>query len=110
MSFKKGDVVEFNIRTHDGGKSEERRPGLIVSSDEFNLSTSMTLICPITSTDTGFPLHIRLPEELEECYGFVATEQIRAFDLETRQAKVVAHLPQEEKFMRNITSLVKSYF
>ena len=110
MPFKKGDLVEFNINAHENHESKERYPGLIVSSDEFNLSTSMTLICPITTADTRFPLHIRLPEDLEECHGFVVTEQIRAFDLETRQAKVVAHLPQEGKFMRNITSLVKSYF
>ena len=110
MPFSKGDIVEFNFSLSKGHEPAGRRPGLIVSSDEFNLSTSMTLICPITTADTGFPLHIRLPEELEEYQGFVATEQIRAFDLETRQAKVVAHLPQEEKLMRNITSLVKSYF
>lgn len=110
MPFSKGDIVEFNFSPSKGHEPMGRRPGLVVSSDEFNLRTSMTLICPITTADTGFPLHIELPDELSECRGFVVTEQMRAFDLETRQASVVAHLPQEEKFMRNITSLVKSYF
>ncbi len=110
MPFRKGDIVEFNFSPSKGHEPMGRRPGLVVSSDEFNASTSMTLICPITTADSGFPLHIPLPEELEECRGFVVTEQIRAFDLETRQASVVAHLSQEGSFMRNITSLVKSYF
>ncbi len=110
MPFSKGDIVEFNFSPSKGHKPLGRRPGLVVSSDEFNLSTSMTLVCPITTADSGFPLHIPLPRELEECRGFVVTEQIRAFDLETREASVVAHLPQEGKFMRNITSLTKSYF
>lgn len=110
MPFSKGDIVEFNLNPSKGHEPAGKRPCLVVSTDAFNLSTSMTLVCPITSRNNGFPLHVRLPEELEGVEGFVATEQMRAFDLEGRGAKLLTRIDSEDPFMRNLTSLIKSYF
>lgn len=108
--FRQGDVVEFDFSPSRGHEPAGRRPGLVVSSDEFNWRTSMTLICPITTRDNGFPLHLALPENLDERYGFVAVEQVRAFDLNARNAVTVAHLDRDEATMRHILSLLKSFF
>lgn len=107
--LRKGDLVEFDFNPSCGHEPKGRRPGLVVSSDEFNWRTSMTLVCPVTTADTGFPLHIKLPEGLDETWGFVATEQVRAYDLLARSPRVVARLDSDGPFMTNITTLLRSY-
>lgn len=108
--FQQGDLVEFDFSPSRGHEPAGRRPGLVVSSDEFNWSTSMTLVCPITTRNNGFPLHLALPENLDERYGFVVVEQVRAFDLDARNAVTVAHLNRNTPIMRHVVSLLKSFF
>ena len=109
MPFRKGDVVEFDFSPSTGHGPRGRRPGLVVSSDNFNLMTSTALVCPITTASNGFPLHVALPDDLDEAYGCVVTEQVRAYDLEARRPTVLAHLPEDGAFMRGITTLLGSY-
>ncbi len=104
-----GDIVEFDFAPSLGHEPTGRRPGLIVSSGEFNLATSMTLVCPITTRNNGFPLHVQLPD-LDEVYGYVALEQVRAYDLQARRPKVLAHLSTEGNFMQDALSIVRSFF
>lgn len=110
MLLRQGDLVEFDFSPSKGHEPAGRRLGLVVSSDEFNYSTLMTLICPVTTRNNGFPLHLSLPEDLDERYGFVVVEQVRAFDLEARNGKVVAHLDSDCPTMRHVCSLLKSFF
>ena len=108
--LRKGDVVEFDFSPSEGHEPRGRRPGLVVSSDEFNYSTSMTLVCPITTRNNGFPLHLPLPDDLDERYGYVVVEQVRAYDLDARNAVEVAHIDEDAPLMRHVTSLLKSFF
>ena len=78
-----GDVVEFDFSPSVGHEPMGRRPGLVVSGFDFNTATSMTLVCPITTRDNGFPLHLVLPE-VDECRGRVVLEQVLCFELSRR--------------------------
>ena len=106
--FHQGEIVEFDFSPSVGSEPAYRRPALVVSSDDFNTMTSMTLVCPITTANNGFPLHLPLPESLKT-HGFVVVEQVRAFDLEARRAKAVESLPKNSKFMSNIKTLIRSF-
>ena len=108
MPFSQGEIVEFDFGPSLGSEPAMRRPALVVSSDRFNMTTSMTLVCPITSVDNGFPLHIKLPEGLDT-HGFVAAEQVRAFDLVARKATHIESLDPESTFMLNVKTLIKSF-
>lgn len=108
--FRQGDLVEFDFSPSRGHEPAGRRPGLVASSDKFNWSTHMTRICPVTTRDNGLPLHLALPEDLDERYGFVVVEQVRAFDLDARNAVAVARLDRNSPTMRHFTSLLKSFF
>ena len=110
MPLRQGDLVEFGLSPSVGHEPAGRRPGLVVSSDEFNYRTSMTLVCPVTTANNGFPLHVKLPDNLDERYGYVVTEQVRAYDLEARRPEVIAHLDTDGELMTNIVSLEKSFF
>lgn len=107
--LRQGDLVEFDFSPSRGHEPMGRRPGLVVSSFDFNVATSMTLVCPVTTANNGFPLHLPLPE-MDERYGWVALEQVRAYDLESRNSRVVAHLDESSEFMRDVVSILKSFF
>lgn len=70
----------------------------------------MTLICPVTTRASYFPLHLELPDELDERYGCVALEQVRAFDMDARNPSLVAHFEENSEFMEHVTSVMKSFF
>jgi len=78
-----------------------------VSNHDYNISTSMTIVCPITSRDNGFYLHEPLPE-LHEVSGAVVMEQVRALDLGARQARKIGHLGDAE--LRPILVCLRSFF
>jgi len=106
--FSKGDVVQFDFSPSQGHEPQGRRPALVVSTDCFNRGTSMTLVCPVTTVDNGFPLHRPLPKGLD-VDGFVALEQIRAFDLEIRHAQILARI-EDQEFLAQITETLTSFF
>ena len=75
MTFlRQGDLVEFDFSLSVGHEAAGRRPGLVVSFDEFNYQTSMMLVCPVTTANNGSPLHMELPDTLDERYGYIAAE------------------------------------
>ena len=80
---------------------------MVVSSFEFNTKTSMTLVCPITSTLNQFPLHLELPNTMDTV-GCVACEQVRAYDLEARAAEYIESAPPT--FVSKITTCIRSFF
>lgn len=108
--FKQGDLVEFDFGPAVGREPKDRRPGLVVSCDKFQLATSMVLVCPVTTDQSGFPLHLRLPDSFDEVHGCVATEQVRALDLTAENARVVASLDPNSDFMQDVLSVVRSFF
>jgi mRNA-degrading endonuclease toxin of MazEF toxin-antitoxin module len=105
--FEQWDIVEFSFGPGRGHEPLGPRPGLVVSNRWYNLGTSMTLACPITTADSGFPLHFRLPAGMDTA-GFVAAEQIRALDLAARGARRVERL-QDPELRAAIAECVRSF-
>ncbi|MDR2108818.1 MAG: type II toxin-antitoxin system PemK/MazF family toxin [Coriobacteriales bacterium] len=91
MVFEQGDIVIVNFNPTYGHEPQNERPALVVSNADFNQSTSMTIVCPITTTDNRFYLHEPLPDGYG-IKGVVVMEQVRAIDLEARQAKRLGRL------------------
>ncbi|MDR1801576.1 MAG: type II toxin-antitoxin system PemK/MazF family toxin [Lachnospiraceae bacterium] len=106
MAFRQGDIVEVNFEPTLGHEPKKLRPALVVSSNDFNDMTSMTIVCPITSKDDGFFLHEPIPLG-HDVSGFVVMEQIRAIDLAARKAAVIDHLDNNE--MISIITCIKTF-
>lgn len=111
MLFSQGDIIEFDFNPSLGHEPAGRRPALVVSSDLFNVSTSMTLVCPITTRQDNFPLHLDLPDGLET-YGTVPLEQVRAFDLNARRPRFVESVFEgdDPDFMAHVKECLQSFF
>lgn len=57
---KQGSIIKINFNPQSDHEQAGYRPGLVVSNDFFNQKTNMTIVCPITNTNSKFPLHIPL--------------------------------------------------
>lgn len=107
MIFEQGDIVTFDLSPSKGHEPQGRRPALVISNLRFNTGTSMTLVCPITTANTGYPLHFQLPDGLT-ISGWVVAEQVRAYDLDARDAHFVESIP--DATLKHILQCIKSFF
>ena len=107
MIFDQGDIIELDFDPTRGHEPSKVRPALVVSNYHFNISNSMTIVCPITSRLRPFFLHQELSDD--NCVrGSVIMEQVRAVDLEARNAKRIGSLSEEE--LIPILVCIQSFF
>jgi len=82
--LEQGDVIEVDFDPTKGHEPARRRPALVVSVGYFNnVLSSLTVVCPITTTANKHPLHIEIPPG-NPVEGFVCIEQLRSLDISKR--------------------------
>lgn len=91
--FEQGDIVEVSLDPTFGHEPAKKRPALVVSADDFNMCSALTVVVPITSIDNGYPMHV--PVNCDEVRGFACVEQMRAIDLAVRVAKRIGRTDQQ---------------
>lgn len=109
MAYRCGDVVWADLDPALGHEQRKRRPLIVVSNDKFNARCSLTMTIPITSADTGYPLHLdvgAVPTEdgSTAVRGFAEVEQLKSLDLSSRNAVKVGSINEEG--MDRVLSLV----
>jgi mRNA interferase MazF len=88
---RKGDYIAITIDPQSGHEQKGRRPALVVSKTLFNEKTGLAIICPLTSTDRGFPFHVAVRDD-PDVTGFVMVEQVKSIDYHTRHATRIGHV------------------
>ena len=68
------------------------RPALVISPKLYNATSSVALLCPITTRAKGYPFEVVLPPELP-IDGAVLVDQLRAVDWRGRRAQLIARAP-----------------
>lgn len=81
------------IPERDTNKQKGKRPALVVSNNTLNRFTNLTLVCPVTYTDRGFPLHIPLDKKTKTS-GVIMCEQVKSLDILARKATFIEHAPK----------------
>jgi len=89
-----GDIIMLNFNPQVGHEQAGYRPALVISNNYFNLKTNMAIVCPITSTENNFPLHIPL-DSRTSTKGFILCEHIKSLDINNRKYKIIEKIPQE---------------
>ena len=89
---RRGEYISLSFDPQSGHEQMGRRPGLVISHDEFNLRTGFVIACPITRTRRDFPLHVPLPES-GAVSGFVMVEQTKSIDFRARGARKIGPAP-----------------
>ncbi len=91
---KKGDFVAITFDPQSGHEQKGRRPALVVSNTLFNEQVGLAIVCPLTTSDRGYPFHIAVTDNIKVT-GFVMVEQVKSIDYVTRQAKMIAKASNE---------------
>ncbi len=109
--FEQGDLIEVNFSPTVGHEPQKMRPALVVSTGYFNnVVSSLSVVCPITSTVNGHPLHIELPDD-SAVHGCICVEQLRAIDLaDPRRAVRKIKATVDQKTMGDVLSAIGAIF
>jgi len=91
---QQGDIVLLDFNPQSDREQKGTRLALVVSNAAFNRFTNLAMVCPITSADNGFPLHIPL-DERTRTQGVVLCEQVKSLDLLARNAKRFESVPED---------------
>ncbi|MCK5849185.1 MAG: type II toxin-antitoxin system PemK/MazF family toxin, partial [Caldisericia bacterium] len=71
-----------------GHEQNGKRPALIISNESYHRYTNLAVVCPITNTNNGFPMHISLADHTSTT-GFILCEHLKSMDLKARKATFV---------------------
>src|SRR5579859_3829674 len=88
------DLVWLNFDPQAGREQAGRRPALVLSAKRFNLRTSVSFVCPITSKVKGYASEVLLPSGLP-VHGAVLCEHMRSLDWRVRKALYIGSVPSE---------------
>ena len=91
---KKGDFIAVTFDPKSGHQQKGRRPALVVSNTLFNEQTGLAIVCPLTTTDRGYPFHVAVTVN-PHVTGFVMVEQVKSIDFRARKAKQIAKASDE---------------
>lgn len=91
---EQGDIILLESDPQAGHEQKGRRPAFVVSNNPFNQFTKIAIVCPITNTDRGFPLHVPLDERTKTT-GVIMCEQVKALDIIARNATFLEKAPKD---------------
>ena len=84
MICEQGDIVSINFDPSRRHEPAGRHYALVISPWKVNWVSSLCIMCPITSTNNGYPFHVRIADG-NPVFGYVQCEAIRAMDLGARE-------------------------
>lgn len=91
---EKGDFIVVTFDPQSGHEQRGRRPALVISNTLFNQRTGLAIVCPITSTERGYPFHVAVIRN-PDVRGFVMVEQVKSIDYRVRQARLIGKASDE---------------
>ena len=100
MSYeaKQGDIIRINLDPQAGHEQKGRRPAIVVSNNSFNdFAVTMAMLCPITNTDRGIPIQIKLDSRTKTS-GVIMCNQAKILDLKQRNAEFIEKVPKDIVF------------
>ncbi|MEE1296425.1 MAG: type II toxin-antitoxin system PemK/MazF family toxin [Bifidobacterium sp.] len=108
MTWHYGDVVMVGLDPTLGHEQKKRRPGVVVSSDEFNRHCTTTIVVPVSHGRGDFELHVPLtPTRLDDgsvLDGHAQVEHVRAMDLTACDAQLLGRLGEGD--LEHITDML----
>ena len=100
---RKGDFIAVTFDPQSGHEQKGRRPALVVSNTLFNAQTGLAIVCPLTTTDRGYPFHVGIHEN-PYVKGFVMVEQVKSIDFHSRRAKRIER--GNDELLSNVLSIL----
>lgn len=106
-ALEQGDIIEIDFTPAVGHEAAKTRPAVVLSVFEFNVRSSLVMVAPITSTDNGYPMHVKVGGEAN-VNGYVAIESMRSLDVAQRGFRHIGYV--DDKTLREMLSRVRAMF
>lgn len=87
----RGDLVWLTFDPQAGREQAGRRPALVLSPGAYNAKTGLSLMCPITSRQKGYPFEVSLPPDLP-VHGAILADHLKSVDWRERQAAFIGRV------------------
>jgi mRNA interferase MazF len=84
----RGDIVWLDFDPQKGKEITKRRPALVISSEEYNITSGLCLCMPITSKIKQYPFESKISVLKRD--GAILCDQIRSFDWKARSIKFIS--------------------
>ena len=91
---QQGDIIYLDFDPQSGHEQNGRRPALVLSNNAFNSLSRGALVCLITNTNRGIPIHVSLDERTRTT-GVVMCDQVKALDMRSRNAAFIEKAPED---------------
>ena len=108
MLVQLGELVTLDFSPSAGHEPAKRRPAVVVSTDIYNAYSSLIFVCPITSVDNGYPMHVPLPSG-SSVRGWICAEQLSGVDATARRMAPLGE-QLDESTMGEVLALIQSIF
>ena len=90
---ERGSIVWLDFSPHAGHEQAGRRPAIVLTPRAYHEMTNKAVVCPITSTERGWPTEVKLPPGLPVS-GVVLVDEIRSVDRAARHMKIAGLAPE----------------
>ena len=64
------------------------------NSDFFNMKAKLAIVCPVSTKDKNFPLHVRLDERTVTT-GVVLCDHVKSLDINSRSYVFIETMPKD---------------
>lgn len=89
-----GDAVWITLNPQAGYEQAGRRPGVVLSPENYNGKIGLAILCPITNQIKGYPFEVLIPAGLPVA-GAILSDQVKSLDWRARNAELICTLPDE---------------
>jgi mRNA interferase MazF len=89
-----GEVLWVDFGQPIGREQGGRRPALVLTSRDYNLRSSVFIVCPISRTERNWPFSVAT-SQIGKLEGFVLVDQIKVIDPAVRAFKSAGRVTSE---------------
>lgn len=90
----RGSIVWIEFTPQAGREQAGRRPAIVLTPKSYHERSSLAVVCPITSTERGWPMEVKLPDGLPVS-GVVLVDHVRSVDRKARFMKIIGTAPPD---------------
>ena len=87
-----GDLAWISFDPQAGREQAKNRPALILTASDFNATTGLLVVCPVTHTERPWRTRVKLVGTAT--IGFIMIEQVKSVDWLARGAAFIERVPR----------------
>jgi mRNA interferase MazF len=80
-----GDIVWLDFDPQAGREQGRRRPALVLTDQNYNRASGLSVVCPLTSKRKPYPF--ALPVVMDKLEGAVLVDHLKSVDWKVRAVK-----------------------